>query len=342
MSFYPIPTKANILSFLGNLTLTADAEVATDNSQSVALPIPVISIADKSKDKLSDKEVLIDDNALTPSVGPMGGGFETVDTPTADDVTLYVVRKGDTAASLAKMFGISTDTIYMTNNLKKGEALKVGDTLLILPLNGISYTVKKGDTIGSLAKKFSVNSEDIVFFNDIEDGKALVIGDELIIPNAKVTVEKSTSKSSIKSTTKSNAPQQNTNGYFIRPCKCTHRTQGRHGILWHNAVDITSGNVGEPIWAAAEGTVIWARTSGWNGGAGRSIMIQHANGSKTFYAHLDTLLVTVGQQVKQGEQIGTLGYSGHVIPKGPNGAHLHFEVSPGFANPLVANPSYGL
>lgn len=297
---------------------------------------------DTGKDKLSDKEVIIDDNALSPSVGPMGGGLDTADVPTADDVTLYVVRKGDTAASLAKMFDISTDTIYMANDLKKGEALKVGDTLLILPLNGISYTVKKGDTIGSLAKKFSVDSEDIVFFNDIEDGKPLVIGDELIIPNAKVIAEKTITKNSTKNTTKTSAPQQNTDGYFIRPCKCTYRTQGRHGILWHNAVDITSGNVGEPIWAAADGVVVWARTSGWNGGAGRSIMIQHANGSKTFYAHLDTLLVTVGQQVKQGEQIGTLGYSGHVIPKGPNGAHLHFEVSRGFTNPLVANPRYGM
>ncbi len=332
------------MSFLGNITPVADAQVGKDNSQSLSLPTPVVSMVDSGKDKTSDKEVLIDDNALTPAIGPMGGGLDDIYVPTADDVTLYVVHKGDTAASLAKMFDISSDTIYMTNGLKKGDALKVGDTLLILPVNGISYTVKKGDTIGNLAKKFSVDSEDIVFFNDIEDGKPLIIGDELIIPNAKVVEvkAKTTSKGTVKNTIKTSSPQQNTDGYFIRPCKCTYRTQGRHGILWHNAVDITSGDVGEPIWAAADGAIIWARTSGWNGGAGKSIMIQHANGSKTFYAHLDTLLVTVGQQVKQGEQIGTLGFSGHVIPKGAKGAHLHFEVSRGFTNPLIANPKYGM
>jgi murein DD-endopeptidase MepM/ murein hydrolase activator NlpD len=104
-------------------------------------------------------------------------------------------------------------------------------------------------------------------------------------------------------------------------------TQGLHG---YNAVDIGTP-IGTPIYAAATGQVIVARSSGWNGGYGNYIVISHDNGTQTLYAHLSQVLVSEGGSVAQGQTIGLSGNTGDVFPAPtaahPNsGAHLHFEV----------------
>ena len=104
-------------------------------------------------------------------------------------------------------------------------------------------------------------------------------------------------------------------------------TQGRHD---HYAVDLSCHVQGTPIYAAASGTVLFARY-GWNGGYGNLIILQHPNGTKTFYAHIEPngIVVTTGDSVEQGQVIGHVGETGHAF-----GPHLHFEVrgggNPGF------------
>lgn len=328
----PAETQAGFFSFFDPSAKIAEAQVIKENSQTLPLPEPKMGVI---QEKTSYRELAVDDGALTSETGPRGTGTTDFDSGVSDGVTLYVTRSGDTVSAIAKMFGVSVETIYLANDITKGQPLIAGKTLIILPVTGIKYTVKKGDSLKAIAGKYSVDIEDIIFYNDITETTALIPGDELILPNAKVISD--SPKTSSKKTSKSSASVKNTNGYFIRPCACTIRTQGRHGSLWYNGVDITSGHIGTPVYAAASGTVIIAKTQGWNGGAGRMIMIQHPNGAKTMYAHLNEVMVTSGQSVKQGEQIGTLGNSGR-----STGAHLHFEVSPGFANPIIANAKYGL
>lgn len=88
---------------------------------------------------------------------------------------------------------------------------------------------------------------------------------------------------------------------------------------WHGGVDIAPhGGAANYILAAAEGKVIY---SGWNGGYGNCIMLDHGGGTVTLYAHMSSLLVKVGDVVTRGQRIaraGTTGYS--------TGVHLHFEV----------------
>ena len=79
--------------------------------------------------------------------------------------------------------------------------------------------------------------------------------------------------------------------------------------------------MGAPILAAASGTVIVAKSSGFNGGYGEMIIIQHDNGTQTLYAHLSSVKVSVGQQVNRGDVIGGMGSTGR-----STGPHLHFEV----------------
>lgn len=87
----------------------------------------------------------------------------------------------------------------------------------------------------------------------------------------------------------------------------------------HNGLDIANG-VGSAIRAAAAGTVTHA-ASGWNGGYGTSVKIDHGNGYVTHYAHMSSLSVKVGQKVSSGQTIGGMGSTGS-----STGSHLHFEV----------------
>lgn len=105
----------------------------------------------------------------------------------------------------------------------------------------------------------------------------------------------------------------------MRPTKGV-RSQGIHG---HNGVDIAAP-VGTPVWAAADGKVIVARSGGWNGGYGSYVVISHSNGTQTLYAHLSRVDVTVGQSVTKGKTIGAMGNTGK-----STGPHLHFEVRGG-------------
>ncbi len=115
--------------------------------------------------------------------------------------------------------------------------------------------------------------------------------------------------------------------YFIQPAAGLN-----YGILHpHNAVDIA--NVcGTPVVAAADGIVVAADQGGWNGGYGSYVTLEHPNGTRTKYAHLEKVLVSTGDQVQQGGQIATIGDTGFV--HGPSGCHLHFEVY-GAANPFA-------
>ena len=76
----------------------------------------------------------------------------------------------------------------------------------------------------------------------------------------------------------------------------------------------------QPFVAAAAGTVIEA-SSGWNGGYGNMVRVDHGNGYVTVYAHCNALSVSVGQKVQAGETLGLIGNTG-----ASDGPHLHFEV----------------
>lgn len=101
------------------------------------------------------------------------------------------------------------------------------------------------------------------------------------------------------------------------------------GSSWHSGIDIAN-NIGTPVCATADGTVVVV-SSGWSGGYGKMIEIDHGNGIVTIYGHNSQLLVSPGQRVKKGEQIAYMGNSGI-----STGSHLHYEVR---VNGTAVNPS---
>lgn len=89
----------------------------------------------------------------------------------------------------------------------------------------------------------------------------------------------------------------------------------------HKGIDIAAPK-GTNIYASRAGTVVYA---GWNnGGYGKLIIIEHDNGTQTYYAHNTTILVSVGDLVYQGQHIGEMGATGRVT-----GVHCHFEIRVG-------------
>lgn len=124
-------------------------------------------------------------------------------------------------------------------------------------------------------------------------------------------------------------------GSFMRPATGTVTSGfgGRWGAI-HYGLDIgkngRSGNV--PIVASADGTVVKSYLSS---SYGNCVIIRHnINGQQyeTLYAHMQSRAVSTGTKVKQGQFIGYMGYTGSVVPAGPGGAHLHFEIHKGAWN----------
>ena len=98
------------------------------------------------------------------------------------------------------------------------------------------------------------------------------------------------------------------------------------GGAMHSGLDF-KGPYGSTIHSAAAGRVSF---SGWKGGYGRTVEVDHGNGLMTRYAHLSRTRVAVGQQVAAGSIIGGLGSTGR-----STGPHLHFEVR---VNNRAVNP----
>ena len=89
------------------------------------------------------------------------------------------------------------------------------------------------------------------------------------------------------------------------------------GSKFHSGIDI-AGEAGAPILAARGGVVTH---SGWIDGYGNTVMIDHGDGLVTLYGHNQSVAVTVGQKVKQGQVIAYCGSTGN-----STGPHCHFEV----------------
>lgn len=287
--------------------------------------------------------------ALLPQEGP-SGTIADIEKPSNPTISTYIVQAGDTLSSIAAMFDVSVGTILSANDMPRSATLRVGQQLVILPVTGIVYTVKKGDTIESIAKAYRGDVTEIESYNNIDD-TTLALGAEIIIPNGEAS---------------SPAPKAGTRGagsakilrgwhascgkvvpdaynpaepshnvgpdgtcaeiaYYIAPLSHYVQTQGIHG---YNAVDLAAPE-GTPITAAAAGTVIVAHAGGWNGGYGSYVVVQHANGSQTLYAHMSKVAAYDSQRVVQGQVIGYVGETGN-----STGPHVHFEIRNGIRNPF--------
>lgn len=256
----------------------------------------------------------------------------------------YTVREGDTPSTIAARFGVSTNTIMWANGIKDGDVINTGDILVILPVTGILHEVKKGDDLSKIAKKYDVKAEDIAKQNHINDSSNLKIGQKLIVPDGYISSRENNPIIVAKAPVDENPASDETNtdettpppadekpstqkneGGFIWPT--TTKKLSQYFVWHHTGIDIPNRAL-PPVFAAKSGKVAF---SGWLGGYGHLIIIDHGNSTRTYYAHLSQDFVKAGDSVAQGQTIGHIGSTGR-----STGPHLHFEIRKGGkpTNPL--------
>ena len=140
------------------------------------------------------------------------------------DITTYTTVAGDTIASIAAKFGVTSNSVLWSNNLT-GTVLPAGLKLTIPPINGLVYTVKAGDTPQSLAATYSSNAAQIIAYNDAEIS-GLQTGEQIIIPNG----QKPAPEADLNF-----YPSYGTNGYDFGYCTWYVATQVPVPSNWGNA-----------------------------------------------------------------------------------------------------------
>lgn len=223
--------------------------------------------------------------------------------------TTYTIKSGDTLEKIGKENKVSLDTLISYNNIKDCRRIIPGTDLQIPNLDGVLHKIKKGDTIESIAKQYKVNINQIIDSNNLVS-EVLAVGNQIFVPGGKLSEYEL--KKAIGNLVIWPCAGRLTSYYGYRADPFTGKRS------FHTGIDIANYR-GAPIRASMSGKVVLNdyRPRGY----GRYIVIQHSNGLKTLYGHLDKSFVRTGQWVEQGQLIGEMGTTGY-----STGNHLHFTI----------------
>jgi murein DD-endopeptidase MepM/ murein hydrolase activator NlpD len=313
-----VVTVAIMAIGLSNVEWSAQA---TPTSPTLVLSVP----AGGGTDEETTPDVLLNYNAQNDAVLVSGSSSAVArlaqphtiipERPRLGIITC-TVQAGDTVESIAGTFGLQPTSISWANPAIEDapDLLRIGQVVTILPLDGAYHQVAEGDTLESIAEEYKVEAEAIATceYNRLEapdypiqEGTWLVVpgGEKPYVPKVVTTYTGSVPEGA------------RGTGRFQWPV-LGRLTQG----YWygHRAIDI-GAPLGSALLAADGGFVSFA---GWTDvGYGYLVVIDHANGFATYYAHLSNIYVFEGQAIERGQVIGAVGSTGW-----STGPHLHFEV----------------
>lgn len=253
-------------------------------------------------DKLSDDPDKLDFGQVL-TIPPMDG-------------VLHTVSPGDTLESIAARYQVEVSTIvgWSPNELARGEDLRIGQEIMVpngFPLRALAAAGEGAETTPRPDVSPAAPSATSPATTPRPTAPPVPGGFTYVDPFNKVS------------------------RYDTGYCSGGHSGRGWSGSLaWptashnldpdrgfngsHPALDILT-SMGDPVFAAETGVVIWAGFNSW--GYGNLIILDHGSGRQTYYAHLDAVSVACGQTVQRGATIGTVGMSGASV-----NPHLHFEL----------------
>jgi len=228
--------------------------------------------------------------------------------PMTLSLTTYQVAKNDTLDAISHRFGIRLDTLISINGIVDVRRIQAGATIKIPNIDGVAYKVKKGESLSGIATARNVSMLDIVDANDLSS-QTITPGQTLFIPGARLStydLKKALGKLIIWPVL---GRISSNFGYRANPFTGIRQ--------FHNGLDIV-GSVNAAVSAVMDGRVA---ETGYSTIFGNFVIVSHAEGYQTLYAHLNKILVKQGASVLQGKTIGLLGSTGY-----STGPHLHLGV----------------
>lgn len=340
----------------------ASEEAAEDVIQSYKAAYVDEEILEQLEEKDSDPaesltagDTVISDVSLTEKVAFQEAEVDEDEMLTAEEgLTLlekgtledkkHIVEEGDVLGAIAAQYDLTSAKLLELNpELNEDSLLQIGDQLHVTAYEPFVEVVVIEE---------SLKEEEISYETEVEESEDMYKGEEKTKQEGENgRVEKHYQKKKVNGSTIStevideNILKEPTKEIIVKGTKVIP-SRGTGDFEWpavggyisshlgerwgrlHKGIDI-AGVSDRSILAADNGTIV---SAGWDdGGYGNKIVIDHNNGYRTIYAHLDSIDVSSGQVVEKGMKIGVMGTTGR-----STGVHLHFEV---YKNGSLENPA---
>ncbi len=203
------------------------------------------------------------------------------------------IKAGDTLYKISRTYKVSVNDLVLYNSIGDPSALKVGSIIKIPSM----YTVKKGDTLYGISKKFNIRVSSLCTLNGIGLDHVLKIGETLRVPfNEPQPAQPVVNKGTV---VVKKAPAKTADDKLLWP----HKGK-RIAIKGKLTGEEILGKKGDIIISVSSGKVVWVAPYR---GYGKLIMIETKDKHIFAYGGNEKTLVNVGDEVKPGTKIGTMG-----------------------------------
>mgnify|MGYP001159302182 FL=1 len=304
------------------------AVTQTQEKAAMVSAVKPVEVAPVSADRIAASKI---DNAAPKVAAPK------IEVEKEAREIAYTVAQGDSLLKIANRFNTTVAQLQADNNLK-GTFLKVGQEIKINPdkklyrvvkaeeakpetpvaASMVEHQVKGGESLSLIARRYRTTIGAIVAANNMTN-TVVMAGQSIRIPAGKKG-----SNEEVKDFKVVKSRSEVTRASWKMPVR--GRLSDKYGWrnhpvyrkrLFHAGIDIAAPK-GSPIAAASSGKVIYA---GRRPGYGNLVIVSHAGGFSTRYAHCSSILVKKGQSVRAGQVVARVGATGVAT-----GNHLHFEV----------------